>query len=521
MVEIPKTSLEQIDIETTLKLILKNAVKALGGSSGVIATWSEAERRFVVSASYGLDQRSLARLSPLLNEAVPDLAGSKETTNLLSELYPDIGLPISEQGVKQNPIIALPLQIGGRWIGLIYILRPSNARAFLGTDQPVLAASAEQAAIALHNARLAHLLAEEKHRLESILENSADGIISIDACRRLISFNLTMEKLTGYARHEVLGRECFRILRLRNDKGDNLCTSQCPILGNSNGNSPTVELQGMIKTKEGRDVDVVMVYSMIRSPEGKPINAVVNIRDISQAKQLENLRETFLSMLGHELQTPLSIIKGYASTLARSDSNWNTETLHQGLRIIEEESDHLSRIVDKLLLASRISTGTSVLKKEPIQLPSLVNKVVRRLQAVTSIHTFEIDFETKFPPVVADPQLIEEVLANLIENAIKYSPQGGKIKISGKLVDNQARVTVADEGIGIPTDQLKHIFERFYRLDRGPARAIRGTGLGLYVCKCIIEAHGGNIEVSSQVGKGSQFSFSLPVEPDASEVWKA
>ena len=516
MVEIPKTLLEQIDIEATLKLILKNAIKALGASSGVIATWSEAERRFIVSASYGLDQKSLAQLSPLLKEAVPDLAASKETTNLLSELYPGIALPTSEQGEKQNPIIALPLQIGGRWIGLIYILRPSNASAFLGTDKSILAASAEQAAIALHNARLAHLLAEEKQRLESILEHSADGIISIDACRRLISFNLMMEKLTGYARQEVLGKECFRILRLQNHKGDNLCASQCPILGKFNENSPTVQLEGIIKTKEGREIDVLMVYSMIRSPEGKPINAVVNIRDISQTRQLENLRETFLSMLGHELQTPLSIIKGYASTLARGDGHWNTEILHQGLRIIEEESDRLSRIVDKLLLASRISTGTSVLKKEPIQLPTLVKKLVRRFQAVTNIHTFEIDFEAEFPSLIADPDLIEEVLANLIENAIKYSPKGGKIKIFGKLVDNEARVTVADEGIGIPADELKYIFERFHRSDKGLARVIRGTGLGLHICKSIIEAHGGKIEVSSQLGKGSQFTFSLPTDRDVS-----
>jgi|YelNatPaOPRAMG01_1025707.scaffolds.fasta_scaffold26104_4 PAS domain S-box-containing protein len=512
MVEIPKTSAEQIDIEVTLRLILKNAITALRGTSGVIATWSEAERRFVVSASYGLNARTLAQLSPLLDEAVPDLAGSKETNDLLSELYPDIALPTSDQGVKQNPIIALPLQIGNRWIGLIYILRSSNADAFLGTDRATLAAFAEQAAIALQNARLAHLLAEEKRRVESILEHSADGIMSIDARRRIISFNLTMEKLTGYAREEVLGKECFRMLRLRNDQGENLCISRCPVLGNFDEKTSTAHLEGLIRTKEGKELSVAMIYSLIRSPEGKPINAVVNVRDISQARQLENLRETFLSMLGHELQTPLSIIKGYASTLARADSNWNMDTLRQGLQVIEDQSDHLSRIVNKLLLASRISTGTSPLHKELIQLPILVKKVIHRLETMTTIHRFEVDFDSAFPPVVADPQLIEEVLANLIENAIKYSPLGGKITISGKFVDKQVRVTVKDEGVGIPVGQQSHIFERFYRLDKGPSSGTKGAGLGLYICKSIIEAHGGKIEVSSELGKGSQFTFTLPTE---------
>jgi len=511
MVEIAKTSLEQIDIEATLRLILKNAIQALGGSSGVVATWSEAEHRFVVSASYGLDPKSLAQLNPILDEAVPDLAGSRESTNLLSELCPDVALPTSDRGVKQNPIIALPLQVGGKWLGLIYILRPLNSSAFLGTDQPVLAAFAEQAAIALQNAKLAHLVAEEKRRIESVLEHTADGIMSVDSQRRLISFNLTMEKLTGYSREEVLGKECFRILRLRSYKGENLCLLQCPILTNSGKGNSTLEQQGLMRTKDDRLIDVTMVYSITRSPEGKAINAVVNVRDISQVRQLENLRETFLSMLGHELQTPLSIIKGYASTLARTDSDWNKETLRQGLRIIEEESDRLSRVVNKLLLASRISTGASPLRKEPIELPGLATKVVRRLQVMTDIHNFEFQFEPDFPSVLADPDLIEEALANLIENAIKYSPKGGRITISGKRADNQVEVTVSDEGIGIPAAELPHIFERFHRTNDGLAHTIKGVGLGLYICKSIVEAHGGTIEVSTKVGKGSQFTIRLPL----------
>jgi len=509
--QIPKTSLEQVDLEDTLKLILKNAIQTLGGSSGVIATWSEAEHRFVVSASYGLDAKSLTQIKPILDEAVPDLAASKENIDLLSKLCPDVALPVSEQGVKQNPIIALPLQIGGRWIGLIYVLRPLNASAFLATDQPILAAFAEQAAIALQNLRLAHLLSEEKRRVESILEHSADGIMSIDARRHIISFNLAMERLTGHSRGEVLGKECFRMLRLRGSDGEGLCLSQCPMLTESTRGESTFELKGVIQTKDGRDIDVTMVYSILRSPEGKPINAVINVRDMSQAKQLENLRETFLSMLGHELQTPLSIIKGYATTLNRSDNKWDEETLRQGLQVIEEESDHLSRIVNKLLLASRISSGTSPLSKEPLQLPALADKVVRRLQSATNMHTFDLDFEPGFPSVLADPELIEEVLANLIENAVKYSPQGGRITVSGRTTGNKVSITVADEGVGILPEELEHIFERFHRSGRSAAGKVRGVGLGLYICKSIVEAHGGNITACSQPGQGSQFTFSLPL----------
>ena len=163
-------------------------------------------------------------------------------------------------------------------------------------------------------------------------------------------------------------------------------------------------------------------------------------------------------------------------------------------------------------MASRISTGTSVLKKEPVELSALANKVVRRLQTMTSSHSFEVDFESSFPPVPVDPELIEEVLANLVENAIKYSPGGGKITISGSHDAKQVNITISDEGMGIPAEEIEHIFERFHRVDKGPARAIKGLGLGLYLCKTIIDAHGGIIEVSSQPGKGSRFTFTLPLK---------
>jgi PAS domain S-box-containing protein len=512
VVEIPKRTAEEVDLEATLKLILKNAVEALGGSAGVIATWSEAEHRFIVSASHGLDAKTLAQLRPLLDESIPDLTMSRESFGRLSELHPDSALPSSENGVRQDPVISLPLQIGGKTMGLIYILRPVGATTFSKPDQPILAAFAEQAAIAVHNARLARLLAEEKQRVEAILEGSADGIMSIDAQRRIIGFNAAMERLTGCPREEVLGKECFRVLPLRDAEGKVICNRQCPMLTTSREGSFTFEQQGKMHRKDGKEVDVVMVYSIVSSPEGKPVNAVVNVRDISKLRELENLRETFLSMLGHELQTPLSIIKGYASTLARPDGKWDEETLRQGLSVIEEESDRLNKVMSKLLLASRVSSGAAALEKEPVQLSSLANKVVRRLKAMTNIHTFHLDFEPDFPSVNVDPALMEEVLANLVENAIKYSPEGGRITISGKREGEKVRIAVADEGIGIPMGELEHIFERFYRGDSGQARKVSGVGLGLYISKSIIEAHGGKIEVVSKLGKGSKFSFTLPLE---------
>lgn len=509
---IPRISLEQTGLESTLRLILKNAVKALDGSAGVVATWDEAEHRFVASASCGLDSRTLDQLQPLLDETAPDLSGSRISFNLLSELRPDLELPVSGDGVRQNPIIALRLKVGEQSVGLIYILRPLGSHAFSRIDQPILAAFAEQAAMAVHNARLAHLLAEEKQRIEAILENSADGIMSIDSRCRILGFNAAMEKLTGYPRSEALNKECFRILNFTSRDQKNLCNVQCPMVHALAENRVVCEQEGVIRAKDGHPVDVTLVYSIVRSPEGKPINAVVNVHDNSRIREVENLREAILSMLGHEIQTPLAIIKGYTDTLSRTEGRWDPETLKQGLQVIEEESDRLSRVMKKLLLASRLSSGALKLEKEAVHLPSLVQKVVRRLNSLTDRHTFAFDFEADFPAVPAEPQLLEQVLANLVENAIKYSPEGGKVTVTGKRVDYGIRVAVIDEGPGIPPGEAEHLFERFYRLEKGLSRKIPGTGLGLYICKSIIEAHGGKMEVSSLPGRGSEFAFILPVE---------
>jgi signal transduction histidine kinase len=275
----------------------------------------------------------------------------------------------------------------------------------------------------------------------------------------------------------------------------------------------TFETQGRIQSADGQNIDVAMVYSIVQSHDTKqPVTAVINVRDISRLREVENLRATFLSMLGHELQTPLSIIKGYTSTLTRSDGKWKKKTLSQGLHIIEEECDRLSKLVNRLLLASRIETGTLTLRKEAVQLPSLTAKIIRRFEPVTSIHTFEIAFAPDFPAVYADPELIEEVLSNLVDNAIKYSPEGGKIAITGKVNQEQVEITIADEGVGIPVREFEHIFERFHRVDSSFVQRIRGVGLGLYICKYIVEAHGGRIWVVSELGKGSQFTFTLPLQ---------
>ncbi len=495
-------------------MILKDAIEALGGSAGVVATWSEAEHRFVATGYYGLGDKAMERLLPLLDEAIPDLATSVHNFNFLSTLRLEPPLPTSDQGLILNPIIALPLQIGRRSVGLIYVLRRLGADSFSEVDQAILAAFAKQAAIAADNAKLIQTLSEEKERMEYMLEGSAEGIMSIDARRRIVGFNSAMEKLTGYSREVALGQPCHQLLNLRDWEGKSICnTARCPMLMRPDYHMSNCEVQGKVQGADTQDIEVAMSYSLVRSHErGQPASAVINVRDIRRLRETENLRSTFLSMLGHELQTPLSIIKGYTDTLARNDGKWDRNTLRRGLEVIEEECDRLSKLVNRLLLASRIETGTVTLKKDEVQLQAVAVKVVRRLKATASKHTFEVKFDPDFPVVYADPERIEEVVTNLVDNAIKYSPHGGKITITGRGERDHVTITVEDDGLGIPQRDLERIFERFRRGDASQVQKVRGVGLGLYICRSIVEAHGGQIRASSEAGKGSCFTLTLPLQ---------
>ncbi|HJX69853.1 MAG TPA: ATP-binding protein [Dehalococcoidia bacterium] len=506
-VELVAAPAEEIDFQAKLMTILSNAVEALSGSAGVIALWNERKKRFIEEVSHGLKPRAVGKLRPLLREAIPALAASSQSFDRLSRFAPGLHIPATTAEQVQDPIVVQPLVIAGKTIGLICVLRPSLAESFDNRDQRLLSAFADQVSILVQNARLASQLAEEHYKILSILGSSHDGIITVDPNRRILTFNTGMERITGWKSEEAVGRYCFELLRLRGDEGTDLCQTMCPITRDAEG---FVNLDGDITTKDDQKVDVDMGHSMARSSSGGLLTTVINVRDITRLRQIDNLRSVLLATVSHELQTPISIIKAYASTLARDDAKWSQQTIRHKLKAIEEESDRLGELVNKLLYTSRLEAGELSLDKHLLNLSKEAHKVAKRFSGLSKIHKVEVDFPPEFPPVPADPAKIGQVLINLIENAVKFSPRGGTITISGETSENEVLVTIADEGTGIPLRDQARVFGRFYRAEKHSGRSTKGVGLGLYICKTLIEAHGGQIWVDSEIEKGSRFTFSLP-----------
>ncbi|HIP87320.1 MAG TPA: histidine kinase, partial [Anaerolineales bacterium] len=194
----------------------------------------------------------------------------------------------------------------------------------------------------------------------------------------------------------------------------------------------------------------------------------------------------------------------------RPEAKWDRETLQEGLAVIIEEAEHLNQLIDDLLDASRLQAGALSLQMEEVALDRLAERVVQRFQPQTDSHDIAARFPPDFPTIRGDPRRLEQVLNNLVSNAIKYSPDGGRIRIRGRVRPDEVVVTVTDEGIGIPAPEQSRVFEPFYRVDDSAGRDTEGVGLGLYLAKAIVEAHGGRIWVESEPGKGSAFSFALP-----------
>ncbi len=234
------------------------------------------------------------------------------------------------------------------------------------------------------------------------------------------------------------------------------------------------------------------------------------MRDITRFREAEELKTTFISAISHELKTPVAIIKGYASTLRREDAHWDEEVVKRSLEAIEEEADRLDRLIENLLEASRIQAGKLKLELGDVWIPQIAAKVVDFYSRQSPRHRFEVAFPPDFPVILADEERIREVFENLINNAVKYSPQGGNIWVGGWAEPDRVVIYVADQGIGIPKDEQERIFERFYRAESPLKKRTKGAGLGLYICKAIVEAHGGGISVESEPGKGSKFIFWLP-----------
>jgi signal transduction histidine kinase len=259
---------------------------------------------------------------------------------------------------------------------------------------------------------------------------------------------------------------------------------------------------------------VGITYAPLLSAEGVLLNIIASVRDITRFREADELKSTFISVVSHELKTPVALIKGYVSTLRREDASWDPEIVQDSLQVIEEEADRLTELIENLLDASRLQAGALAINLSDVDLSALAKRIAQRLGTQSSRHSIIVDFPQSFPIILGDESRLGQVLSNLVSNSIKYSPQGGEIRIQGSVHLQQVVVCVSDQGPGIASQDIPHVFDRFYR-STDVSRSTKGAGLGLYLARAVVEAHGGRIWVDPKPGEGARICFSLPVEHKA------
>ncbi len=508
LLEIGRAITEQLDLTEVLKRVLNASAAMLSGQIGFIAL-RDSSGIYRIRATLGVDAAHLSQLDEQFKQLLASISDNFDYDVMNSRLG-EIAAAIDSR-MRQS--FALPLVFAEEPLGMLIVFRSYRGSA-TPDDVQVLQSFADQAAIAVHNAQLYERIDQERRRLAAILQHSADGVMILDDKLNITSFNRALERLTGWRAADAIGKPQDEVIvwqkvnqpDLRAALDDGWAKEQKP-------NQPeTLYVEGELLRSDGLTQSVAILYAPLYSATGELANIIANVRDITNFRQAQEMQNTFISTVSHELKTPVALIKGHAATLRRDDVTWTDDIVREYSAVIEDESDRLAALIDNLLTASRLQADHKIpINNGDVQLDELARRAVERFSTQTTIHTFKLNFPNDFPVIPGDQTKLRQVIDNLLSNAIKYSPDGGTIEVGGTATDTHVTVYVRDQGIGIKEDDQQRVFDRFYRVEGKLSRRTQGTGLGLFLSKAIIEAHGGSIRLESQPGQGSTFYFTLPI----------
>ena len=505
LLEISRALTQELDLDKLLERILKISLEMLSGQAGLIAL-RDLKQGWQIHVSEGLPPAFLRYIEPQLAQ-IPEYEDPQDTEILMiNRLFTEI-TQAATMGRLQA--FGLPLITGQRVVvGVIFVFR--GFAAFTPNDRAILSSFANQAAIAVQNAQLYTQVENDRKRVTALLDCAADGILILTGDFKIESVNSAFCFLTGSPAETYIGKDHHEVIKwVKPPQG--LTLEQASANGWPLTEHATLYIEGdLIRNGNPRPVPVGITYAPLLTREGGLLNVITTVRDITRFREADELKSTFISVVSHELKTPVALIKGYVSTLRREDARWDKRIVQESLQVIEEEADRLGTYIENLLDASRLQTNRFSLNMNDVQLADIIRRVAERFQTQTTKHKITIDIKEPLPVVVADEVRINQVLSNLVANSIKYAP-GGEIQISARVNHDNIIVCVSDEGPGIDPNDVPFVFDRFYR-SRGAVKQTKGAGLGLYLAKEIITSHGGRIWIDPVTGKGARICFCLPIQ---------
>lgn len=333
-----------------------------------------------------------------------------------------------------------------------------------------------------------------------------DAVIRLDDQLAVVEANPAAVKLTGYRAEALVGRSVVELLDPRDEEGKRLLADGWPSSSRLASVRRLPEQEVVLRAADGADVHTFVTGSYERDDGGDVVGAVLMLRDAGR-RRVAAVGAQVVSTVSHELRSPLTSVKGYTSLLLNRWDRLEDADKKLMLEQINHDADRVTRLITELLDISRLASGRLALHRQMVDLAKLAAGVVEKVQLEYPDLDAELSFEAELPPVYADPDKIVQVLTNLVENACKYASPSG-LRITGSIAEGMARVSVTDRGEGIPPEDLGKVFTRFFRRPTGKPT---GSGLGLWISRGLVEAHGGRLAVESEPGQGSTFHFSLPL----------
>ncbi len=509
---------EDLDLDTALQEIADEARSLTGASYAVVATVGESGEVEALLAS-GLNAVEVRRLweipgGPRFFEYLSALPDPLRVPDF-AEHAGSVGLPEFLPPMPMSSLLAAPVRHRGAGVGHIFLARRGSGEEFSREDEETLVMFASQAALVISNARRLRDERRARTDLETLIDTSPIGVVVLDARTGTpASFNREARRLAdallgpGQSPEEVL-----ETLTIRRADGRETALPELPLARlMSAGESVRVEEMTLLAPGGGR-VSVLVNATPIRSDGGEVESYVVTLQDLTELEELGRLRADFLAMASHELRAPLTSIKGSVATLRGLGHSLDPAETLQFHRIIEDQADHMQGLITDLLDVARIEVGALLVFPQPTDVDALVDQVRITFLSRGEGHDVHVELQPDLPRVTADRRRIAQVLDNLLSNAASHSPESSSIRVTAVQRGVHVEVCVADGGVGISAERMPLLFGKSSMLEGGEdGGGLARSGMGLAICKGIVEAHGGRIWGESDgPGLGARFTFTLPV----------
>jgi PAS domain S-box-containing protein len=505
-----------LDLTQVLKLIAQRTAEATGvhrcsiflldeQRQTVMPLMSQFASGVVDAELWGLFQSDMYRMALERVPALNAVAHNRQP------------LILSDEDVDQLPrewveafhvhrLAVIPLFSRDHVIGAMVLDQVEPGRGF-GQEQINLAMTiGSHAAAAIENARLYEQTIEEKARTDAVLQETFSGIVVVDDSLRIMSMNPGAEQISGYAAEVVRGKPLSEIF------GSQLIAEDGAVACAVESGEKVSPQETTLAARQGNK-DVLLGVTPLTGPSQGTARYLLSFADISKLKEVDRLKSNIVANVSHELRTPLSSIKAYTELLLMGAEADDLALRQEWLAVIDREADRLASLVNNLLELSRLESEYLELKRTPLKLDAMVSDVVSTLSVQAEGRKVHIEqvVQPDLPPLLAEEGLIRSVIRNLVSNAIKFSHDGGRVRISVGQDGENITLSVQDEGIGIPEEAMPLLFTKFYRVQSEETAEMQGTGLGLALAKEAVLAHGGRIEVQSKRGEGSVFRVTIPL----------